>query len=53
VHTEKIPIQQKGKYYLVVENGEKKGPINRHFSCKATLSQGETLLKESFTNGNF
>lgn len=49
VHTEKIPIQQKGKYYLIIENSDK-SPITRHFSCHATLSQGTTLLKESYTN---
>eukprot|EP00026_Physarum_polycephalum_P004031 Phypoly_transcript_04048.p1 GENE.Phypoly_transcript_04048~~Phypoly_transcript_04048.p1 ORF type:complete len:725 (+),score=123.49 Phypoly_transcript_04048:64-2175(+) len=49
VHTEKIPIQQKGKYYLVIENTDK-GPITRHFSCHAILSHGDILLKESFTN---
>jgi len=48
-HIEKIPIQQKGKYYLVIENGDK-GPITRHFNCHAKLSQGDILFKESFTN---
>lgn len=49
IHKEKIPIQQKGKYYLVIENSDK-SPITRHFSCHATLTRGEILLKESFTN---
>lgn len=50
VTTEEIPIQQKGRYYLVIESSEK-GPINRHFSCHLTLTNSDNhVVKESYTN---
>ncbi len=47
---EEVPIQQTGRYYLVIETGDKV-PKNRHFSCHFTLTRGESILKESFNNG--